>query len=441
MVVFYELTDAGGGRLANLLSRTKPRSLPPYTRCMAPTSSPADRAREWINTYTRDLSHEDLQRLFTDDTRDAYDFFARGLDDEALAGLPWWKRVAIRVPPGLHCLHAQAAAGPARRLLRRAHHRLLGVLNLYQGFAPVPVPVGTPFFQVVLLLPDVGERHVRARPEPGARQPARAARGRRAAVPQGRARGGARDSTGAAAARHAGGRRRLKSRATTKPANTVGGDFYDVLPQADGTIVLTLGDVSGKGSPAALLMALLLAVAADARRGTAGAVGAGRAAQRSDLPPQPGVALHHARLCRLRSANRAPALRERGPESSAHPPPRRPLRASRGHGHRARALRALGVLRSGDDARAGRPARLLQRRHHRGGEPRRPAARRRGAWLVFSNRTPRAPRRRSPRASSRPSTRTPSRSRFADDLTVLVVKRRAETVPYATSTAAVETAA
>jgi sigma-B regulation protein RsbU (phosphoserine phosphatase) len=45
----------------------------------------------------------------------------------------------------------------------------------------------------------------------------------------------------------------------TRPANTVGGDFYDVLPQADGRLVLTLGDVAGKGSPAALLMALLLA--------------------------------------------------------------------------------------------------------------------------------------------------------------------------------------
>jgi hypothetical protein len=63
---------------------------------MPPTPSPADRAREWINTYTRDLSREDLQRLFTDDTRDAFDFYARGLDAEALAGLPWWKRVALR---------------------------------------------------------------------------------------------------------------------------------------------------------------------------------------------------------------------------------------------------------------------------------------------------------------------------------------------------------
>jgi phosphoserine phosphatase RsbU/P len=46
----------------------------------------------------------------------------------------------------------------------------------------------------------------------------------------------------------------------TRPANTVGGDFYDVLPMQGGRVIVTLGDVAGKGSPAALLMALLLAV-------------------------------------------------------------------------------------------------------------------------------------------------------------------------------------
>ena len=46
----------------------------------------------------------------------------------------------------------------------------------------------------------------------------------------------------------------------TKPANTVGGDFYDILPQPDGTVLVALGDVAGKASPAALLMALLLAI-------------------------------------------------------------------------------------------------------------------------------------------------------------------------------------
>jgi len=46
----------------------------------------------------------------------------------------------------------------------------------------------------------------------------------------------------------------------TRPANTVGGDFFDMIPLADGRVIVALGDVAGKGSPAALLMALLLAM-------------------------------------------------------------------------------------------------------------------------------------------------------------------------------------
>jgi len=46
----------------------------------------------------------------------------------------------------------------------------------------------------------------------------------------------------------------------TRPANTVGGDFYDIIPRPDGRVLLALGDVAGKGSPAALLMALLMAM-------------------------------------------------------------------------------------------------------------------------------------------------------------------------------------
>jgi serine phosphatase RsbU (regulator of sigma subunit) len=46
----------------------------------------------------------------------------------------------------------------------------------------------------------------------------------------------------------------------SRPANTVGGDFYDIIPLDDTRIVVAVGDVAGKGSPAALLMALLLAM-------------------------------------------------------------------------------------------------------------------------------------------------------------------------------------
>jgi sigma-B regulation protein RsbU (phosphoserine phosphatase) len=52
----------------------------------------------------------------------------------------------------------------------------------------------------------------------------------------------------------------LEAYGFTRPANTVGGDFYDVLPMPDGRLVIGLGDVAGKGSPAALLMALTLAI-------------------------------------------------------------------------------------------------------------------------------------------------------------------------------------
>src|SRR5262249_44600623 len=40
-------------------------------------------------------------------------------------------------------------------------------------------------------------------------------------------------------------------------ARTVGGDYYDFIPLRDSKLAVLLGDVSGKGVPAALLMARL----------------------------------------------------------------------------------------------------------------------------------------------------------------------------------------
>lgn len=42
-----------------------------------------------------------------------------------------------------------------------------------------------------------------------------------------------------------------------RPANTVGGDYFDVIDIGPGRIAVVVGDVAGKGMPAALLMALL----------------------------------------------------------------------------------------------------------------------------------------------------------------------------------------
>ena len=44
-----------------------------------------------------------------------------------------------------------------------------------------------------------------------------------------------------------------------RPAGDVGGDYFDVLSQGDGRVAVCIGDVSGKGVPAALLMSNLQA--------------------------------------------------------------------------------------------------------------------------------------------------------------------------------------
>ena len=119
----------------------------------APASSAADRARALFHTYTRDLSREDLERLFTHDTPDAYDFFARGLHKDELAGLPWWKRAPLRFRQVFVAFTLRLT--PARRALYFGALAIavLGLLRLFRGFAAVPVPFGTPFFQVALPLP------------------------------------------------------------------------------------------------------------------------------------------------------------------------------------------------------------------------------------------------------------------------------------------------
>jgi sigma-B regulation protein RsbU (phosphoserine phosphatase) len=40
-----------------------------------------------------------------------------------------------------------------------------------------------------------------------------------------------------------------------RPARSIGGDYYDLLPLENGSFAFTLGDVSGKGVPAAVMMA------------------------------------------------------------------------------------------------------------------------------------------------------------------------------------------
>jgi phosphoserine phosphatase RsbU/P len=229
---------------------------------MARVSQPAS-GSNWFDAWTRDLARDvtadDLQRLFTRDTRDAYTYFSRGLDEDQLAKEPWWKRQLLRVRQVFIAFTLKLS--PARRALYliSLFVALLGVLKLYKGWESTSIPFGTPFINIsvfapqwadgtfallvsivlvnLLVLLEVADRLSLK----GELEVAREIQ--LAMLPTGTYAAGDAEICG-----------------VTRPANTVGGDFYDVLPLKDGRVIITIGDVAGKGSPAALLMALLLAV-------------------------------------------------------------------------------------------------------------------------------------------------------------------------------------
>jgi sigma-B regulation protein RsbU (phosphoserine phosphatase) len=222
---------------------------------VAPVTPGPSRAREFFEIYTKDLSAGDLQRLFTRDAREAYAFFARGIDREELQRLPWHKRFVTHVK--LFMLAFTLRLSPARRALYGAAlvASILGVIGLFNGFQIVrldPIPLAYPLpswrdgtLMVVtgfvllnlLVIMEVADRLSLKHDLNVAREI------QLAMLPSGTYRAPG-----------------IEIHGETRPANTVGGDFYDLIPQPDGRVLVALGDVAGKGSPAALLMALLLAI-------------------------------------------------------------------------------------------------------------------------------------------------------------------------------------
>jgi serine phosphatase RsbU (regulator of sigma subunit) len=217
--------------------------------------------RQFFETYTKDFSTEELGKLFTRETPEAYHFFARGINTAELEGLPRHRRA-------LKYLHAFFLAftmrlSPARRVIYAAalFFAVVGIMQLFSRVGliyfslPFPlsfVSIGVPavLFQQgttalvlgfllmnLLVLLEVADRLSLKRDLEVAREI------QQAMLPEGTWAGPGVEAFG-----------------ITKPANTVGGDFYDILPQPDGKVIVALGDVAGKASPAALLMALLLAM-------------------------------------------------------------------------------------------------------------------------------------------------------------------------------------
>ncbi len=222
-------------------------------------NSRTSRLSDFFDTYTKDLTAEDLQRLFTRDARDAYKFLTRGRDAEALARLPWHRRVLAEIR--ILFLAFSMKLSPARRVVFGASllFAFVGLVNLFRGVGIVEL-VRLPFIGGVgilgpqfrqgtwsmlfafalmnlLVLLEVADRLSLKNDLEVARD-----------IQQAMLPAGLFSAPG------------VETFGMSRPANTVGGDFYDVLALDDGRVVITVGDVAGKGSPAALLMALLLAM-------------------------------------------------------------------------------------------------------------------------------------------------------------------------------------
>ena len=200
----------------------------------------------FFETYTSGLSKRELERLFTFDAPEAYRLFARHIDADALSRLPWhWRALSLT---RVMFLSFTLKLAPARRALYAVALIVtaVGLAELVQGISVTLVPhtvfatgtllvfAGFLLLNLIVML-EVADRLSLKNDLEIAREIQLAMLPRRAyEAPY------------------------IEAFGMTRPANTVGGDFYDILPRRDGSMLLALGDVAGKGSPAALLMAVLL---------------------------------------------------------------------------------------------------------------------------------------------------------------------------------------
>jgi serine phosphatase RsbU (regulator of sigma subunit) len=197
----------------------------------------------WQNVrdlFTRDLTQEGLSELLQRETQDTFRFFTREVPLDDLQGQPWyrrWPRACWRT-----FLAMAYQLSPWRRILFAIAVPLLTVAWLdYLVHAvgadvgplpPLTLVGGTAlFFLLALELRDKlslkGDLEV-------ARQIQFGLLPFEPLVQDG-----------------------LEIRTAMRPANTVGGDYFDLVDIGPGHLAVVIGDVAGKGMPAALLMALL----------------------------------------------------------------------------------------------------------------------------------------------------------------------------------------
>jgi sigma-B regulation protein RsbU (phosphoserine phosphatase) len=214
-----------------------------------PASRPALTEDYWQSLrdlFTRDLTHQGLRELVQQEAQETFRFLTREANLSELASLPWHQRyprtawrsflaMAYRLSPWRRVLFAASALVlPFGWIWFLAHLLSVGLFSLEplgSGRMWLLFSATALFFLLALELRDKlglkGDLEVARQIQFGLLpfEPWE------------------RDGVSIATA--------------MRPANTVGGDYFDVIDLGGKRIAIAVGDVAGKGMPAALLMALL----------------------------------------------------------------------------------------------------------------------------------------------------------------------------------------
>lgn len=203
----------------------------------APPPSPALDEDYWKSVrdlFTRDVTAKGFTELFAQETRDTFQFFTREVDLAGIERRVWYERyplsawkvflaVAHRLSPWRRVLFASAV--PILLIAWSRH------LIAPSGGALLLVTASVLFFLLVLELRDKlglkGDLEIARQIQFGLLPFEPFSHGVITIV------------------------------SAMRPANTVGGDYFDVIELGDDRVAIVVGDVAGKGMPAALLMALL----------------------------------------------------------------------------------------------------------------------------------------------------------------------------------------
>ena len=228
-----------GQRLAGLEerfgSRRRAKSVPPGQT----TGIPKSFYSSLRDLFTQGVTNQALKELVKRDLLETLDFFTRTIDFASLRSRPWYKRY-----PGIGWetfLSLAYRLSPARRVAFAvaALSFLVGSLRLL-GSSQTSYHSGTRWWLVALMMV-TALLFLELRDKLDLKHDLEIAR----------------DIQFGLVPPTPFQQDEITIHCHMRPANTVGGDYYDIIDIGNRNIAVVLADVAGKGMPAALLMALL----------------------------------------------------------------------------------------------------------------------------------------------------------------------------------------